>query len=114
MPYFKIYHGLGGGFGGANYDYTDEFPSLSEAEQTAYQHAIEDYQSYEGMHGLLDYDECYQERLDAFIDEYGEDLSDDNYAEIADLADDDYQQEIESWIDYYVVEATGPEDGDDE
>jgi hypothetical protein len=108
MPYFKIYHGLGGGFGGAHYDYTDEFPSRAEAEQTAYQEAIEDYQSYEGRNGILDYDECYQARLDDFIDEYGEDLSNDDYDEIADLADDDYQQEIEGWIDYYVVEATGP------
>ena len=31
MPFFKIYHGMGGGFGGAQYDYTGEFKDREEA-----------------------------------------------------------------------------------
>lgn len=45
MKQFNIYAGLGGGFGGASYRGTGEFKSLADAEQEAYELAIEEYQS---------------------------------------------------------------------
>lgn len=40
---FNIYHGLGGGFGGANYDFTGEFENEDEAAHCTYELACEDY-----------------------------------------------------------------------
>ena len=72
MPFFKIYHGMGGGFGGAQYDYTGEFEDREEAMEEARRLAIEDYESFEGCHGIMDMDDCRRALLiDAGVDEDG-------------------------------------------
>ena len=98
MAYYKIYAGLGGGFGGASYEGTYEFESQDEALEYAYQTAIEYYQSYEGNNGILSWDECKEACLEAG---WGDDDG---------TVDDYYNDEVESWIDYYVDPAEGPDD----
>lgn len=109
MPWFKIYAGMGGSFGGAVYHGTYEYDSKAEATQDAYRLAEEEYQSYEGCHGILSYEECEEDLRDSgFIQD---DLTD---AEVEDMVADHYLEEIESWINYYVKPATGPEDKDED
>ena len=98
MAWYKIYAGLGGGFGGANYEGTHEFDTQDEALKYAYHAAVECYQSYEGNYGVLDWEECKEACIESGW----------NYDD--DTVDDYYLEEIESWIDYYVDSAEGPDD----
>ena len=102
MPGFKSYTGLGGGCGGADYVDTVECDHPDEAMEIARQSAIEEYESYEGNYGLLDWEGCRED----LIESGWEDPSDEDIV-------DRYYEEIESWIDYYVDSATGPDDRDD-
>ena len=52
---YNIYAGLGGSFGGATYQGTGDFESREAAEQAAYEAAVEEYEMYEGLHGILDW-----------------------------------------------------------
>ena len=61
---YKIYAGLGGGFGSATSQGVFEYDSMQEAEEDAYNLAIEAYESYGGLHGLTTWDECRQELYD--------------------------------------------------
>lgn len=81
MAQYKIYAGLGGGFGGAQYIGTETF----ETEQAA-------YDSYEGLHGLTSYNDIYENPEDYGLDE------DATEEEIEDA----FSNERESWIEYYV------------
>lgn len=94
MPRFKIYAGLSGGFGGANYRFTDEYETEEEACLAAYSEAVEEYESYEGCHGLLDWAECKEALLEE--KEEGEEITDED-------VDDYYREEIEGWIEYYAI-----------
>lgn len=87
---YNIYVGLSGGFGGAEYKGTAEFDSEEEAMQEAYELAVAEYQEYEGRHGILAWDDV--------ADENGL-----NPDEDMDAIDDLYQEEVEYWIDYYVI-----------
>jgi hypothetical protein len=93
MKKFKIYAGLGGGFGGADYHGIHEFVDEDDAFDHARLIACEDYESYAGMHGLRSYEDIYQD----FVDEGIEDIyeSDIEY---------EYEQERDSWLDYFVEE----------
>lgn len=107
MAWYKIYAGLGGSFGGSRYHGTYEYDNLEEAINDAYCLAEEEYQSYEGNHGILSWEDCYEDLKDSgFIDE---NMTDD---EIEDIIADHYAQEIERWITYHVIEASGPTDID--
>ncbi len=97
MKKFNIYAGLGGSFGGASYQGTGDFKSLADAENEAYQLAVEEYESYSGCHGLLSWGDI--------ADENGLDYTEDS-AEIDEL----YIEEMESWLDYYAVLADEDED----
>lgn len=97
MEKFNIYAGLGGSFGGASYRGTGDFKSLADAEEEAYQLAVEEYESYDGYHGLLSWSDV--------ADENGLDYNEDS-AEIDEL----YIEEMESWLDYYAVLADEDED----
>lgn len=97
MKKFNIYAGLGGSFGGASYHGTGDFKSLADAENEAYQLAVEEYESYSGCHGLLSWGDI--------ADENGLDYTEDS-AEIDEL----YIEEMESWLDYYAVLADEDED----
>ena len=108
MAWFKIYCGMGGSFGGARYNGTYEYANIDEATADAYRMAEEEYQSYEGCHGILSYADCEEDLQDSgFIDG---DMSDD---EIEDMVYSHYREEIESWISYYVLPANGPNDHDE-
>lgn len=97
MQKYNIYAGLGGSFGGATYRGTGDFKSYADAEQTAYELAVEEYESYEGLHGILSWHDVADENeLD-----YNEDSID---------IDDLYQEELENWIEYYAVLASEDED----
>jgi len=120
MPWFKIYAGLGGGFNSICYVDTIECDNEHEAWDAAYRAAREEYESYEGLHGLPDYDGCFTEALESYLDENelsGSDvfdLTEDQQGEVEDIAEDIYNDEIESWCGYYIKPATGPNDRDDE
>ena len=97
MGIYKIYAGLSGGFGGAHYTCTEEFDTRDCAESYAFESACEIYDSYEGLYGLRP--------VDDIISKY--DVDEERALEI-------YQEERESWIDYYVKEVSSFEDNDDE
>lgn len=103
MAWFKIYAGMGGGFGGANYQGTYEYNDEKEACDDAYRMAEEEYQSYEGYHGIMSWEDCRQDLLDSLGEEPDE--------EDVDLH---YREAIEGWISYYVRPATSEHDTDDE
>lgn len=103
MALYNIYAGLGGSFGGATYHGSIECENEEIACQIAYEEAVEEYQSYEGYHGILEWGDVAEENnLDP------DDPN--NYQEIDEL----YNQEIESWIDYYAVLASKDKDLDEE
>lgn len=94
MKKYSIFAGLGGGFGGAHFQFMNEYNCASDAEMDAYNCAVEIYESYAGMYGLRDIDDIIQE--DEVDDE---------------AANDIYLEEMEGWLDYYVKEY---EEGDEE
>lgn len=109
MAWFKVYAGLGGGFGGARYIGTYEYDDIDEATDDAYRMAVEEYQSYEGYHGIMSPMEIEDDLRDSgFIED---DMTDE---EVADMVDCHYREEIESWISYYALPATGPDDQDED
>ena len=84
---FKIFYGLGGGFGGANNEEIIECDSLGQAEQEAYSACCEYYESYVGMYGLRGIDEIKEE--DGVEDDEAWDI---------------FNDERESWLDYRAEE----------
>ena len=94
---YNVYAGLGGGFGGATYQGTGDFPNEEQAAQEAYRIAREEYESYEGLHGILGFEEV--------ADENDLDLEEDD-----DLIRELYEDEVESWIEYWAVLADEDED----
>ena len=101
--WFKIYSGMGGSFGGANYQGTYEYNNREDAEEDARLMAEEEYQSYEGYHGIMSWNECREDLIESF----GEEPEEED-------VDIHYREEIESWTSWYVKPATGPDDVDDE
>lgn len=95
---FKIFAGLNGGFGDAEFQYEKEFASLEDAEYAAYSAALDIYDSYEGMHGLRTIDEIIEEDLQ------GEEYADLLEEEIQAVAEEIYSEERDSWLDYYAEE----------
>lgn len=98
--FFKIFSGLGGGFGGATYSRTEEYVSSVEAEAEAREEAIAEYQSYEGCHGIVSWQDIEDNLIDFGL---GEDATDNEIEEV-------YNQEVESWIEYWVEETDNLED----
>lgn len=99
MRKFAIFAGLGGGFGGPIFHGVFEYKDEVEAERDAYLKAEEEYQSYEGAHGVMSWEDCYEDALaSGWIDESS------TQNEIEDCVDDYYTEQIEGWISYYVRE----------
>ena len=95
MALYNLYAGLSGGFGGLHYCQTVECSTYEEAVKEAYTLAEEEYQSYEGYHGIMSWEDC---RDDCKESEWiGEDMTEN---EIEDVVDSRYLEEIESWIVY--------------
>lgn len=86
---WKIFAGLGGGFGGARYKRTVSCTE-EEAERHAYLDACEEYESHEGTQGIR--------AVDEIMDEEG-------CGEVE--AQEIYNEERESWLDYHVKPADG-------
>lgn len=95
MAKFEIYAGLNGGFGGAKFEGIYEFNDIDEAEQFAYEKAIEEYESYGGMHGLLDYEGAYEDCEESGWIEEG--MTED---EIHNLVKEHYRDYRDGWLDY--------------
>ena len=81
-----------------------EFRNKDEAYKYAYDAAIEDYECFEGHLGIpnlgdiKDHPEYYGLSENASEDEYW----------------DTYIEERENWLDYWVEEASGPDDIDED
>lgn len=82
---WAIFAGLGGGFGGANFTGEVFTGTKEQAESRAYGAAQEEYDSYEGSHGLRS--------INDIMDEDG--VDEEEAIEI-------YNEERESWLDYWV------------
>ena len=65
VPLFDIYAGMSGGFGGASFHKTEEYATIDEAVQEAYELSIEEYQSYECCHGIMSWDDCYEDLVES-------------------------------------------------
>ena len=95
---FRIFAGLGGGYGGAEYHYTEDYESGSEAMSAAYEVALEEYESYPMV--------TVQDIKDNYPDYGFEEEPSDEEAEAA------WMDEAESWLDYYVEEVPDGESDD--
>lgn len=107
MPKFKLYAGLGGGFGGATYQGTYEYPDKEAAEHDAYDLAVEEYESYGGYHGLYTWDSMREEIANEYYDG-------DIDAVPEEEVDDAYNEEVEGWLTYKAIEVTSGFNDDDE
>lgn len=95
MAQFKVYAGLGGGFGGAKYIETVEAPNEMVAASIAHEYAVEEYEGFEGLHGLASYGDIVDNPADYGLDEDCED---------EELLWEAYEEERSTWLDYYVKE----------
>ena len=85
MENYRIRGALGGGFGGCdNVDWVyDTFKNENDAMSSAYELACEEYEMYDGMHGLRSVEDIMEE----------EDI---DYEE----AEEVWYEERETWLDY--------------
>ena len=92
--YYKIGYGCGCG------EMEDYIIALNqkEADMTAYQSAIENQESYEGLHGIRGMAEIAEEDFDVNLDEL--DYNTGDYAAIEEA----YIEERESQLDYWAEE----------
>lgn len=89
---YNIYAELGGGFGGAEFYSSEDFSSEEDAVEYARDVAIQEYQSYEGCHGIYGLQDIREEYQDFGLDD---DFTNEELEEV-------YLEEIESCIEYYV------------
>lgn len=87
MPKYKIFAGLGGGFGGQTEVGTFEFATEYDAEIFAEEQARDEYRQYAGSQGLRSIEEIMEE------DEVEESE-----------AEEIMMSEMDSWIDFEVEE----------
>ena len=92
---YNIYAGLGGGFGGAKYQYTGLYDNEDDAFIDAYTAASEEYESYGGYHGLLTYEEALETAMN---DNPGK-----SEEELQEYIDELFEEDKENWIEYYAV-----------
>lgn len=90
MAKYKIYAGLGGGFGGAYYVRTTEETTERYAMEEAFEEACQIYDSYDGTQGLFNREEALEDDPDLCDEEL----------------DEMYNEDRENWIDYWVEEET--------
>lgn len=95
--FYKIIYGCGCG---DNEDFITA-ENYDNALHYAYESAVEDYHSYEGYHGIPDLNDIADEMFNM---EYN-DLSEDE----KEAVEEEYEQTIESWIDYSAEEISAEE-----
>lgn len=101
MKQYNIYAGLGGSFGGANYQYTGLYETEDEAVDDAFQAACEDYDQYAGVHGLPSWEDAVEDYCTNLgIDPEDFDEDDD---EALQEVEEYYNEARESWLCYHVV-----------
>ena len=111
MPFYKIYAGLGGGFGGAFYQCTDEYESYDDAMEHAYQLACDVYEMQEGS-GCDGWEDFLAE-AESDVDESDYDDIEEYNAAIEEYAAQASEEARESWVDYHVVETDRIDDVDE-
>ena len=89
--------------GGTEVDGPREFNDEKGALEYAHDLAVEDYESFEGYHGIVDFDDVMSNPEDYGIEE-GD----------GDAAWEVYEETKENALDYWVKEATGPDDIDED
>lgn len=89
MGKYHIFAGLSGAFGGATYHGIFE-GTAKEAEQYAWELACEEFEQYEGLHGLPSYGELVEE------------FEADELENAEDAAWEVFCEERESWLDYSI------------
>lgn len=100
MKQYNIYAGLGGSFGGANYQYTTLCETEDEALDEAYERACEEYEQYEGLHGLP----SWEDAVNSYCEELGisqEELEDTDEESLA--IEEYYNKARENWLAYHIV-----------
>ena len=90
MATYEIKYGLGGGFGGAGDWEKIEASSLEEAEEIAYEEACRVYESYDGMYGLLSFEDIQEENPD------WDDVN----------VEDEWYEQRQGWLDYAAREVS--------
>lgn len=93
---FNIYAGLGGGFGEAQYYSTILAENEEEATNYAYNCARSEYELYEGNKGIKSWADV---ALELGFDPDVENMSEEDEDEVSEA----YNEEVEDWIQYYVV-----------
>ena len=102
MPFYKIYAGLGGGFGGAHYECTEEHDNEKSAVAFAYTLACDIYWMYEGS-GIDSFEDFLIE-AESEVEEDDFDDFDDYKDALEEWADQAQLNDMEIWLDYWVEE----------
>lgn len=102
---YNIYAGLGGGFGGERYHSTILAENLEEAEDYAYSRAREEYEMYEGNHGLKDWYDCAEE-----LGFDPDNITEEQEKEVNVL----YEESISDWVSFYAILTSEDTDVDEE
>ena len=95
--FYKITFGCGCG---ENEDFITA-ENYDNAIRYAYESAVEDYMSYEGYHGIPGLNDIANEMFNKEFDELSEDEQE--------AVEEEYDQTIESWIDYSAEEISAEE-----
>ena len=98
MNWYRLYISSVGG--GTVCEGPLEFSSKDIATQAAYDMAVEDYESFEGLHGIPDVGDIMEDKEGYNL---SEDASEDECWEV-------YYEQRESWLNYWAEEALGPDD----
>ena len=101
MNWYRLYVSSVGG--GTVCEGPLEFSSKDIATQAAYDMAVEDYESFEGLHGIPDVGDIMEDKEGYNL---SEDASEDECWEV-------YYEQRENWLSYWAEEASGPDDKDE-
>jgi hypothetical protein len=102
MNWYRLYISSVGG--GTVCEGPFEFSSKDIATQAAYDMAVEDYESFEGLHSIPDVGDIMEDKEGYNL---SEDASEDECWEV-------YYEQRESWLNYWAEEASGPDDKDED
>ena len=101
MPFYKIYAGLSGGFGGATFQGIEEHINSGAAEEAAYYNACEQFESQEGA-GMEGWDDWMEEARNNLEDFDGDE---EEYQQALEEYASQLEAEArETWIEYWVEE----------